>query len=86
MHVAADSKLFLVRNSDDTHNIDSIILRQLQERGYTVTLGHESERAQADVIVDYWSRWAWDITPYLLELSVEFRDAKTGLLVAAGES
>ena len=40
----------------------------------------------ADVAVTYADKWVWDITMYMVELSINLRDPKTGFPLATGNS
>jgi hypothetical protein len=51
-----------------------------------VSIGSEEKKDEVDITVHYWTRWVWDIVSYLAELSIEFRDAKTGELICAADA
>jgi hypothetical protein len=69
----------------DERNIDTLIADNLRTRGYTVTTGIEAP-AQVDALVTYADKWFWDITMYMLELTVTMRDPKTDYPLATGNS
>lgn len=75
----------VVKIPNETANIDSMIADNLRRRGYTVTTGID-RRNNVDVQVTYVDHWMWDITMYLLELTVTLRDAKNDYPLAVGNS
>jgi len=77
MHVAKLPK--------DTHEINVLITDKLRSRGYTVTTGTEKPPA-VDAVVTYVDKWMWDITMYMLELTVTIRDPKNDYPLASGNS
>lgn len=79
--------IYVVKQPKDKAGIDTLIADDLKKRGYQVTQGPElTTPYQADVAVTYVDKWMWDITMYLLELTVNIRDAKSGFPVAVGNS
>jgi hypothetical protein len=79
--------IYVVKQPKDKAGLDSLIAQDLKKRGYAVTQGPElTTPYNADVAVTYVDRWMWDITLYLLDLTVNFRDAKSGFPVAVGNS
>ena len=69
----------------DGRNIDALIADKLRTRGYTVTTGAQPP-ARVDAVVTYMDKWMWDITMYMLELTVTVRDPKTDYPLATGNS
>ncbi len=79
--------VYVVKQEKDTKGIDDLIKVSLEKRGYTVTKGPElTTPYNADVAVTYIDKWMWDITMYLLELTINVRDPKTGFPMATGNS
>ena len=79
----SDLQVFYVKKySEDTRDTDVLIANKLRTMGFTV-----SETAtDADAIVTYVDKWFWDITFYLLELTITLRDPKTDFPLATGNS
>ena len=76
-------KVFYVKKySDDTRDTNVVIKDKLVEMGFQVS---ETE-TDVDAIVTYVDKWFWDITMYLLELTVTLRDPKTDFPLATGNS
>jgi hypothetical protein len=79
---------YVVHQPKDTHSIHNLIRDRLGKEGLTASAGPESSRPTSgvDSIVTYVDRWAWDITLYLLELTVTLRDASNAFPIAVGNS
>lgn len=78
---------YVVKQPKDSHGIDDLIAVNLEKRGYAVTRGPElTTPYPADVSFTYVDKWMWDITMYLLELTINVRDPKTGFPMATGNS
>lgn len=80
---------YVVHQPKDTHEIHNLIRDRIVKEGLTATAGPELAQAssyQADAVVTYVDRWMWDITLYLLELTVTLRDATNNFPLAVGNS
>ncbi|MGZ9154625.1 MAG: hypothetical protein ACXW6J_15195 [Candidatus Binatia bacterium] len=79
---------YVVHQPKDTHQLQNLIRDRLLSEGYKATAGPESERSsqQADSVVTYVDRWMWDMTLYLLELTITLRDANNDFPLAVGNS
>jgi hypothetical protein len=77
MHVTKDPK--------DDNGINVMIAEKLRSRGYNVTTGSEKPPA-VDAVVTYVDRWRWDITMYMLELTITIRDPRNDYPLASGKS
>ena len=76
-------KIFHVRkNIADTRGTNAIIEDKLAERGFRVS---EAETG-VDATITYVDKWFWDITFYMLELTITVRDPKTDFPLASGNS
>lgn len=79
-------KTLHVKSHDkDDRGVDKLIAENLRSRGYTVTTGSEAP-GQVDAMVSYVDKWFWDITMYLLELTINIREPKTDFPLASGNS
>jgi len=77
----------VVRFAPDSRGIEQTIAAALRRRGLEATAGGEGDApASAQVIVTYQDKWRWDMTMYMLELRVYFREPQTGRLLAMGSS
>ncbi|WP_024954800.1 hypothetical protein [Sulfurospirillum arcachonense] len=78
---------YVLHQPSDKRNIDVIISNVLKDKGYNSSSGDGSYIPDnIDTIVTYEDRWFWDITNYLIQLNIEFRDAKDKYPYVAGES
>lgn len=85
--LAAVKTAYVVRHAKDDYNINEIIKAKLEGKGYVVTTGPELLAPYVtDMAVTYVDSWVWDITMYMLELTVDFRNPKTNFPMASGNS
>lgn len=77
--------MHVVKIPNETAEIDRLIADDLRQRGYTVTTGTEKP-SSVDAVVTYVDKWMWDITMYLLELTITIREPKTDFPLATGNS
>lgn len=77
--------MHVLKIPDETANISTMIADKLRAKGYQVSTSTEKPQ-NVDAIVTYVDRWMWDITMYLLELTVTIRDGKTEFPLATGNS
>lgn len=62
----------------DGRGIERVIADQLNLMGYRAGSGPAREHDEGtDVLVTYQDRWAWDITMYMRQLDIQFRDPQT---------
>jgi len=77
---------YLIPGEEDKENF-LIIQDNLKRRGYSVTTGPEMPLPyKTDAVVHYVDKWMWDITPYMLELTITFRDPLKNYPLAVGNS
>ncbi len=77
---------YLIPGNEDKDNY-LIIQDNLKRRGYAVTTGPEMPLPyKTDAVVHYIDKWMWDITPYMLELTITFRDPINNYPLAVGNS
>ena len=71
----------------DERGIEQLIARHLTGMGFTATSGaSETPSSPVDALVTYQDKWMWDITMYMLELSVQLRDPRNQMVLATGHS
>jgi hypothetical protein len=79
--------IYIQKEQGDDRAIDDIIKANLTKRGYTVTTGTDAKPAsRVDAALTYVDRWMWDITMYMLELTVTLRNPDSGFPLAVGNS
>ncbi len=79
--------VYVVKEAGDDRNIDELMKAQLTKMGYTATNGPELTLPyKADAVLTYVDKWMWDITMYMLELTVHLRNPETNASLAVGNS
>lgn len=77
---------YLIPGAEDKDNY-LLIKANLEKRGYAVTTGPEMlPPYKSDAVVTYVDKWMWDITMYMLELTITFRDPINNSPLAVGNS
>ena len=77
---------YVVHQPRDKENLNQVIADNLTLRGLNATGGPELPSYTTDAIITYVDKWMWDITLYLLELTVTVREPARGQLLAVGNS
>ena len=87
-NLSAIKSYYVVHQPKDTHGIHDLIRDRLLKDGLIATSGPELAQGsyKADSVITYIDRWVWDLTLYLLELTVTLRDATNGFPMAVGNS
>ena len=78
--------MYVKKYPDDNADVNVLIADKLRSKGATVTTGTEAPPSGVDAVVTYVDKWMWDITMYMLELTVTIRDPKTDFPLATGNS
>jgi len=80
-------KVIHIKNSDGGGNeLAPVIADKLRLLGYNnVTIG-DSISPNADAVITYRDKWMWDITMYMIELTITVRDKETWTPIATGNS
>jgi hypothetical protein len=85
--LAAVKTAYVVKLDADVHKINELIKAKLEKKGYVVTTGPALPRPYAtDMAVTYTDKWMWDLTMYMIELTIDFRDPKSNFPLATGNS
>jgi hypothetical protein len=81
-------KTFYVRKLPaDSRGVERLIAQRLVAMGKQSTYGSEHRPPQpVDALVTYQDKWMWDITMYMLNLSIQIRDPSTDVQLASGHS
>ncbi len=78
---------YVVKHDKDKYKINELIKTKLESKGYTVSTGPQlPSPGAADIAVTYIDKWVWDITLYMVELTIDFRNPKTNFPIASGNS
>ncbi len=85
--LSALNEYYVVKLKPDGRGINKLISNGLNELGHPTTTGpEESAPENADAIVTYKDKWVWDLTMYMIELTITFREPGTGFPLAEGNS
>jgi hypothetical protein len=78
---------YVIKFAPDGRGINKLIANRLKVMGFEATTGLSSDiPSTVDVVVDYLDRWRWDLTMYMLELTINLRNPKTNTLLGDGNS
>jgi len=78
---------YVVHREGDNRNTDELIRDHLSKKGLVATTGPEMPPPyKADAVVTYIDKWFWDITMYMLELTINIRNPTDNFPVAVGNS
>jgi hypothetical protein len=84
-NLAALKTIHVVRAAEDGRKINDLIAERLTQMGYAASTS-DTKRADVDANVTYVDRWMWDLTMYMIELTVVLREPKTDFPLARGNS
>jgi hypothetical protein len=81
-------RVHVVQLAEDGYNVNQLIADRLNAMGVKATTSKDKPKdpKEVDAIVTYWDKWMWDITMYLLELTIVVRDPATDFPLATGNS
>jgi len=79
-------KTMYVKIEPEDKQTYSLIVDKLRGKGVNVTAGAEATPPGVDAVVTYVDKWMWDITMYMLELTVVIREPNTNFPLATGNS
>ncbi len=81
------STFYVRRFPPDTRGVELVISDELNAMGFTSTSGSGQEPPRpVDAIVTYEDHWMWDITMYMIQIDIEFRNPETEAILASGQS
>jgi hypothetical protein len=83
-NLAALKRLHVVQVKEDTQ-VYQLITDRLNQMGFVATTSLDKAK-DVDAIVTYTDKWFWDITMYLLELTIIVRDPASDFPLATGNS
>lgn len=70
----------------DQRGVNMLIADKFRSKGLYVTTGPGKPESGVDAVVTYADKWMWDITMYMLELTIVIRDPKSDYPLASGNS
>ena len=78
---------YVVKLPEDKNGVDELIRKRLVTMGYSATVGPErSVPYKADAVVTYTDKWMWDMTMYMIELTITVRNPASNFPMATGNS
>ncbi|MDH3337544.1 MAG: hypothetical protein OER22_14935 [Gammaproteobacteria bacterium] len=78
---------YVAKFGPDERGIEAMIAAELNAMGKTATSGADPKPpAPVDAVVTYEDKWMWDMTMYMIELSIDLRDPETNYKFATGRS
>lgn len=79
---------YVISHPGDKNGVDKLIQGQLTKMGYTVKVGPELTGSSygTDATVRYLDKWMWDITMYMIELTITLRNPSNDFPLAKGNS
>ncbi len=85
--IAAIKSFYIVHVPEDGRKINQLIADDLVARGYRATTGEATAKpTDVDAVVTYNDKWMWDMTMYMIQLDIQFRNPKTEIPLATGQS
>ncbi len=85
-NLAALKTMYVKKPQGDDGGTGDLIVDKLRSKGVTVTSGTDANPKNVDSVVTYTDKWMWDITMYMLELTVVLRDPNSNFPQAKGNS
>jgi hypothetical protein len=80
-------KFYVKKSPPDGRGLEIIIATKLNEFGFQATYGMNTfPEDSVDAIVTYKDRWMWDITMYMLEITIELHNPDSDFIFASGKS
>lgn len=84
-NLAGIKSIHVTKFAPDGRDINVVIANKLKTMGYTVSTSPDKPE-NVDAVVTYVDKWMWDITMYMLELTITVRDPKNDFPLASGNS
>jgi len=70
----------------DKRGIDRLIVNKLISMGFQATTEESDQLQNIDAIITYRDKWRWDMSMYMLSLSLKVREPDTEFPIASGNS
>jgi len=77
--------IYVKKFPPDRRGINLLIAAKLKKLGYLTKIVIDAP-SDVDAVVTYKDKWMWDITMYMIELTVTIRDPETDFPLASGNS
>lgn len=80
-------KIYVVHLVPDERGVNRVIADRLNLMGYQATTGEANAVPEGiDATLTYQDKWMWDITMYMIQLTVQLREPKTDIALATANS
>lgn len=78
---------YVVKFEADDRGVNELIMKKLVALGKQATTGEVADAPEnVDAIVTYIDKWMWDITMYMIELTIVLEDPTDSFPIARGNS
>lgn len=85
--LASVDRVYVVQTEDNDPTMGPVIAEQLESMGFVASSGPREDMPEtADTFVTFTDRWMWDVTMYLMQLTITLSEARTDVPLASGES
>ena len=85
--VSALQTFYVAKFPTDEKGVEAMIANELNVMGKTATYGVDpTPPSPVDAVVTYEDKWMWDITMYMIELTIDLRTPDTNYKFATGRS
>src|SRR5471032_238455 len=79
--------IYIVHSDASKHDVDKDLKTAFEKRGYVVTTGPAlTPPYPQDAVVTYIDKWMWDLTMYMIELSLTVRSPVNDFPMASAHS
>jgi len=80
-------KFYVVKFAPDQRGINMVIANELTRLGFEASTGLDLDAPKdVDAIVTYEDKWQWDMTMYMIGLTITMREPGSNRLLAIGHS
>ncbi len=80
-------KFYVVKFAPDQRGINMVIANELNKLGFEASTGLDIDTPKdVDAVVTYEDKWQWDITMYMIGLTIYMREPGSNRLLAVGHS
>ena len=86
-NTAQMESFYVAKLEPDERGINKLIADKLVNMGLAATTGPRNNMPSGvDILVEYADKWMWDITMYMVELTITFREPETEIPLGSGNS
>lgn len=80
-------KFYVVKFAPDQRGVNMLIANELNKLGFEASTGLDVDTPKdVDAVVTYEDKWMWDMTMYMIGLTIYMREPGTNRLLAVGHS